>query len=62
MSEQDKRQATTEGRDDPADDPVARAWGNGEEKDEATPPGGDVRTIYSEDRAPGEAEPDEQPS
>ncbi len=62
MSEREERPANIERQDDPGDDPVARAWGDGEGENEATPPGGDVRASYPEDRAPGEAEPDEQPS
>jgi hypothetical protein len=62
MSERDERQAPTEQQDDPGNDPVARAGGNDEGDSEETPLGGDVRTIYAEDRAPGEAEPDDQPS
>jgi len=62
MSERDERQVPAERRDDPSDAAVAHARGEEEEEKEATLPGGDVRTIYSEDRTPGEAEPDEQPS
>lgn len=62
MSERDERQVPTEQQDEPGNDPVARVWGNGEGKSEEAPPVGAVRTIYSEDRAPGDAEPDDQPS
>ncbi len=36
---------------------VAEAAGNGEGADEGLPPGGDVRTVYENEREPGEAEP-----
>jgi len=36
---------------------VARAAGNGEGADEGQPPAGDVRTVYENERQPGEAEP-----
>lgn len=42
-----------------AEDPdeFARAAGRGEGADEGTPPGGDLRTVYQNEREPGEATP-----
>lgn len=62
MNEREDRPAPTERQDEPGDDAVARARGDGERENEAAPPAGAVRTIYSDDRAPGEPEPDDQPS
>lgn len=36
---------------------VARAAGNGEGAQQGDPPGGDVRTVYENERQPGQAEP-----
>ena len=38
----------------------AQAAGRGEGADEGMPPGGDVRTVYENERAPGEATPTKQ--
>ena len=38
----------------------AQAAGRGEGADEGMPPGGDVRTVYENERAPGEATPRKQ--
>lgn len=62
MSEREDRSVPRERQDEPGDDATTGARGDGERENEATPPAGDVRTIYSDDRAPGEAEPDDQPS
>lgn len=62
MSERDKTHAPNDLQIEPHHDPMTRVRGDGEGEEEGTPPGGDVRAIYSEDRAPGEAEPEDQPS
>ncbi len=41
-------------------DKFARAAGRGEGADEGMPPGGDVRTVYENEREPGEATPTKQ--
>ncbi len=38
----------------------AQAAGRGEGADEGMPPGGDVRTVYENERQPGEATPTKQ--
>jgi hypothetical protein len=38
----------------------AQAAGRGEGADEGMPPGGDVRTVYENERKPGEATPTKQ--
>lgn len=71
MSSQDRRKAQTRGGETDGGEietleDAAKAAGRGEggahDSSQGTPPGGDVRTVYSNDRDPGEAEPETPPA
>jgi hypothetical protein len=64
MSEQKQRQQPQEKRNDQDEHSLtemAPAAGGGDkrQKGQDIPPAGDVRTVYANDRDPGEAEPDQ---
>jgi hypothetical protein len=65
MAEQQDRKQSQQTTQEPTIDwnEHTRAAGNREgipqEEAENTPPGGDVRAIYANDRDPGDAEPDQ---
>jgi len=53
--------AVVEGTGETEDaDEFARAAGRGEGADQGMPPGGDLRTVYQNEREPGEATPTKQ--
>ena len=55
--------AVVEGTGESEDlDKFARAAGRGEGADEGVPPGGDLRTVYQNEREPGAATPGNQRS
>jgi hypothetical protein len=66
MADQQERERTQQTTQEPTVkwEEHTRAAGNREgipqDEAEQTPPGGDVRTIYSNDRDPGDAEPDQR--